>query len=188
VSSRALYDLGDAAFFLAFPEQKGKSFLDQPIGQVWQAFVSDKLSAILANTAFGKVVFDPDTTTKTVSGTLQPGGGKVFIADLAQNQLLELQLQANPRVLLSVYSPSGKVVLLEDSNKRSLSSELPESGFYEFVVASTASSPADYRLTITVENPTPPEPTPTQTPTETPTQTPTETPIETPTPTPVTTP
>ncbi|BAT51230.1 serine/threonine kinase [Nostoc sp. NIES-3756] len=189
VGSRSLYDLGDAAFFQAFPEQKGKNFIDQPIGQVWQAFVSDKLSAILANSAFQKIVFDPGATTKTVSGTLQPAGGKVFIADLAQNQSLELRLQANPKVLLSVYSPSGKIVFLEDSDKRTLSAQLPESGFYEFVVVSTASSSADYRLTLTVENPTPPpEPTPTETPTQTPTPTPSETPTETPTPTPSTTP
>ncbi|BAY41057.1 serine/threonine kinase [Nostoc sp. NIES-2111] len=189
VGSRSLYDLGDAAFFQAFPEQKGKNFIDQPIGQVWQAFVSDKLSAILANSAFQKIVFDPGATTKTVSGTLQPAGGKVFIADLAQDQSLELRLQANPKVLLSVYSPSGKIVFLEDSDKRTLSAQLPESGFYEFVVVSTASSSADYRLTLTVENPTPPpEPTPTETPTQTPTPTPSETPTETPTPTPSTTP
>ncbi|BCL36520.1 serine/threonine-protein kinase [Nostoc sp. MS1] len=185
VGSRSLYDLGDAAFFQAFPEQKGKNFIDQPIGQVWYAFVSDKLSAILAGTAFQKIVFDPDAITKTVSGTLQSAGGKVFIADLAKDQSLKLQLQANPKVLLSVYSPSGKIVFLEDSDKRTLSAQLPESGFYEFVVVSTASSSADYRLTLTVENPTPP---PEPTPTETPTPTPTETPTETPTPTPSTTP
>ncbi|MBD2346702.1 serine/threonine-protein kinase [Anabaena subtropica] len=203
VGSRSLYDLGDAAFFRAFPEQKGKNFIDQPIGQVWQAFVSDKLSAILAGSAFQRIVFDQGATSKTVSGTFQPAGGKVFIADLAKDQSLELQLQANPNLLLSVYSPSGKIVLLEDSQKRSLSTKLPESGFYEFVVVSTATTPADYRLTITVENPTPPpeptptptetftpSPTPTETPTEipTPSPTPTETPTETPTPTPITTP
>lgn len=167
VGSRSLYDLGDAAFFKAFPEQKGKNFIEQPIGQVWQAFVSDKLSAIVAGSAFQKIVFDPGAINKTVSGTLQPAGGKVFIADLAQDQSLELQLKANPKVLLSVYSPSGKTIFLEDSEKRSLSTELPESGFYEFVVVSTASTSADYRLTLTAENPTPP-PEPTPTPSETP--------------------
>ncbi len=188
VGSRSLYDLGDAAFFNQFPQQRGKNFLDQPIGQVWYGFVSDKLSAILAGSAFQKLVFDPGATSKTVSGTLQAGGGKVFIADLAKEQSMELKLQANSQVLLSVYSPSGKITFLEDSKQRTLSTKLPENGFYEFVIVSTASEPVDYRLTITAQTPTPeptptPTPTPTETPTPEPTPTPTPTPTETPTPT-----
>lgn len=181
VGSRSLYDLGDAAFFSVFPEQRGKNFQDQPIGQVWYGFVNDKLSAILAGSAFQKLVFDPGATGKTVNGILQPGDGKVFIAGLAKDQSLELKLQANSQVLLSVYSPSGKIQLLEDSTQRSLSTKLPEKGFYEFVVVCTASKPEDYRLTITAENPTP---APTPTPTPPPTENPTPTPISTPTPTP----
>ncbi|WP_152588169.1 serine/threonine-protein kinase [Nostoc sphaeroides] len=199
VGSRSLYDLGDTAFLSVFPQQRGKDFRDQPIGQVWYGFVSDRLSAILAGSAFQKLVFDPGAISKTVNGTLEPGGGKVFIAGLAKEQSLELKLQANSQVLLSVYSPSGKIKFLEDSKERSLSTKLPENGFYEFVVVSTASKPVDYQLSITAENPTPPPsptPTPTETPaptetptpTSTPTETPTETPIPTPTPTPQTTP
>ncbi|MBW4686101.1 MAG: protein kinase [Komarekiella atlantica HA4396-MV6] len=187
VGSRSLYDLGDAAFFSKFPEQRGKNFQNQPIGQVWYGFVSDKLSAILAGSAFQKIVFDQGATSKTVSGTLKSGDGKVFIAELAKEQSMELKLQANSQVLLSVYSPSGKIAFLEDSKQRTLSTKLPESGFYEFVVVSTASKPVDYQLSITAESP-PPAPSPTPTPTETatpePTPTPTPTPAETPTPTP----
>jgi serine/threonine-protein kinase len=189
VGSRSLYDLGDAAFYSVFPEQRGKNFQEQPIGQVWYGFVSDKLSAILNRSAFQKLVFDPGATGKTVNGILQPGDGKVFIAGLAKDQSLELKLQANSQVLLSVYSPSGKIQFLEDSTQRSLSKKLPEKGFYEFVVVSTASKPEDYRLTITAENPTPvPTETPTPTPTPTETATPIPTPTETPTPEPTPTP
>ncbi|MBD2676334.1 MULTISPECIES: serine/threonine-protein kinase [Nostoc] len=186
VGSRSLYDLGDAAFLSVFPEQRGKNFTGQPIGQVWYGFVSDRLSAILAGSAFQKLTFDPGTISKTVSGTLEPGGGKVFIAELAKEQSLELKLQANSQVLLSVYSPTGKIKFLEDSTRRTLSTQLPENGFYEFVVVSTASKPIDYQLTITAQTPTAPvspTPTPTETPTPTPTPTPTATPTPTPTPT-----
>ncbi|MEH1940586.1 MAG: serine/threonine-protein kinase [Nostoc sp.] len=183
VGSRSLYDLGDAAFLSVFPEQRGKDFREQPIGQVWYGFVSDRLSAILGGSAFQKLVFDPGATSKTVSGTLQPGGGKVFIAGLAKEQTLDLKLQANSQVLLSVYSPSGKIKFLEDSKERSLSTKLPENGFYEFVVVSTGSKSVDYKLSITAENPTPP-PLPTPTPTETPAPIETPAPTETPTPTP----
>ncbi|HIK06039.1 MAG TPA: protein kinase [Trichormus sp. M33_DOE_039] len=182
VSSRALYDLGDAAFFSVFPERKGQDFINQPIGQVWYAIVSDRLSGLVAGSALEKIVFDPGAISKTLSGTLKPSVGKVFIADLAQNQTLDFQLEANPKVLLSIYSPSGKVTFLEDSSQRTLTTELPESGFYEFVLVSTASTSLDYELSLTVENPNPPEPTPTPTEATTPTPTPTDTPTETPIP------
>jgi len=191
VGSRALYDLGDAAFYHIFPQQRGKEFLDQPIGQVWHGFVSDKVSAILAGSALQKIVFEPEATSKTVGGTLKPGDGKVLIAELAEGQTLELNLKANSKVLLSVYSPSGKVKFLEDSAKRTFSTQLPENGFYEFAIASTASTAVDYQLSIAATNPAPietPTPTPTETSTPTPTPTPTETTTPTPTPTPTETP
>ncbi len=196
VGSRSLSDLGDAAFLSVFPDQRGKDFRSGPIGQVWYGFVSDRLSAILDGSAFEKLAFDRGAMpslrdamrtggvaiAKIVSGTLQSGGGKVFIAELAKEQSLELKLQANSQVLLSVYSPSGKIKLLQDSTQRTLSTKLPEKGFYEFVVVSTASKPLDYQLSMTVENPAPPPlPTPTPTPTQTPTLTPTPTAIPTPT-------
>ncbi|ARV57360.1 serine/threonine protein kinase [Nostocales cyanobacterium HT-58-2] len=191
VGSRALYDLGDAAFFRQFPEQRGKNFINQPIGQVWQGFVNDKLNAILAGSAFKKLNFDKGAIGSRISGTLKPGEGKVFIAGLNKEQLMKVKLDANSKILLSVYSPSGKLRFLEDSTQRSLSTELLESGFYEYVVVSTGSSTSKYTLSITAENPAPPPspiPTPTETVTPTPTLTPTPTstssPIPTSTPTP----
>ena len=174
VGSRSLYDLGDAAFFSEFPEQKSKSFIKQPIGQVWYAFVNDQLNAILDKSILETIVFPEGTTGKTVSGTLQPGKGKVFIVGLAKDQNMEVKLEANSKVLLSIYSPSGKNPLLQDSQTRTISATLPEKGFYEFVVVSTASESVDYQLTLTAENP--PEPEPTEEPTEEPTLTETPTP------------
>ncbi|KAB8320604.1 protein kinase [Tolypothrix campylonemoides VB511288] len=184
VGSRSLYDLGDAAFFQQFPEQRGKNFIDQPIGQVWHGFISDKLNAILAGSAFKKIVFDQGAMSTRVSGTLKPGEGKVFIAELDQEQLMKVKLNGNSKILLSVYSPSGKVRFLEDSTQRSLSVKLPETGFYEYVVVSTGSKTSNYTLSVTAENPAPPpSPTPTPTETITPTSTPTPTPVPTSTPT-----
>ncbi len=189
VGSRSLFDLGDAAFFRYFPQQRGKNFIDQPIGQVWHGFVTDQLNAILAGSAFRKISFQTGATSTRRKGTLKPGEGQVFIADLRKEQLMEVKLSASLKILLSVYSPSGNLKISEDSQKRNLSLKLPESGFYEFVVVSTASRDAlDYTLTITAiaEDPTPPPtPTPIPTPTETPTSTPTST--ETPTSTPTST-
>ena len=189
VGSRSLYDLANVAFYQQFPEQQGKNFTNTPIGQVWQGFVSDKVQAIVSGKAFQKLVFDKGAKSKTVSGTLKAADGKVFIAELAKNQLMDIKLQANSQVLLSIYSPSGKIKFLEDSTKRTLSTKLPEDGYYEFVVVSTASKLLDYQLSITAENPAPvPSPTPTPTKTSTPILTPTATPTPMPTPMPMPTP
>jgi len=163
VGTRSLYDLGDAAFFQQFPQERGKNFINQPIGQVWHGFTYDKLNAILTGRSVQKIVFDQGAISKTVSGTLNSADGKVFIAELAKNQLMDLKLQANPKVLLSVYSPSGKIRFLEDSTQRNLSVKLPEEGFYEFVVVSTASEPVDYHFSLSAENPTSPPSTPSPT-------------------------
>jgi len=172
VSSNALYDLADAALLRIFPEQKGKNFISKPLGQVWQGFANDRLNDIMENKAWEKIVLDPGNTSKMARGTLDPGGGKVFIAKLVKDQNMQVQLDANTEVLLSVYSPSGKTKFLQDSKSRQLSQILPESGFYEFVVVSTASNPEDYEFSLTIENPPAPEPIETPTPEITPETTP----------------
>lgn len=155
VSSRALYDLTDAAFFQLFPQYQGKNFLNQPFGQIWHAIASDKLQTIVSGATFEKISFAPGTTGTQVSGSLPAGTGKVYIAQLAQDQLLQVGLQAEPQVLLSIYSPSGKI-LLEDARDRAWSGTLPEAGYYEFVVVSTASAPVNYQLSLKVEQAPPP--------------------------------
>jgi len=157
LSSQALYDLADAAFFERFPQQQGKNFMNQPIAQVWYALAAEKLNALIAGNAFERIGFDSGATDKRVSGNLKPGEGKAYIAELAKEQVMKLDLQANPQVLISVYSPTGKNALMEDSSDRTWSGTLPEAGFYEFVVVSKASKPMDYQLNITTENHTPPD-------------------------------
>lgn len=155
LSSRALDDLTDATFWEMFPQQQGKNFLAKPIGQVWYALADDKLKAISSGTAYEKIQFDSGANGKQVSGSFKPGEGKAYVAELAKDQQLKLELQADSKVLLSIYSPTGKIIL-EDSGDRSWLGTLPEGGFYEFVVISTASEQTDYQLNITVDNPTSP--------------------------------
>lgn len=185
LSSRALYDIADAEFFLRFPEQQGKNFITKPIGQVWQAVVFDKVNAIKYGNALQRIVFPKGEIGESKSGTLKPGEGKAYIAGLAAGQIMNVKLQADSKVLFSVYPPtSEQPALLEDTTKRTWSGTLPQGGFYEFVVVSKAEKPVDYQINLTAENPPPPpEPTPIETPTPTPTPTPTETPIAEPTPT-----
>jgi serine/threonine-protein kinase len=160
LSSRSLYDLADAKFFLAFPQEQGKEFLNKPIGQVWQAIVADTLNAVKTGEAFERIAFDPGQTSKKITGSLKAGAGKAFIASLSAGQVMNVTLTTDQRALFSIYSPSGKTTLLEDSGDRTWSGSLPESGFYEFVVVSNASRPIDYQLDLTVETLPTPEPSP----------------------------
>jgi serine/threonine-protein kinase len=161
VSSRSLYDLVDAKFFQAFPQQKeNQAFRNKPIFQIWQAMVGDTLTALKTKEALERIEFDPEAVSKTISGTLKPGAGKVFLANLSAGQAMEANLQTGKSVLFSIYSPSGKTTLLEDSRDRTWSGKLPESGLYEFVIVSESSGSMNYQLELTVENVAPTEPTP----------------------------
>jgi serine/threonine-protein kinase len=157
LSSRALYDLADAKFFHNFPKQRGEDFLESPVGQVWQAYVADSVSALRTGAAYERIVFDPGAVSKQIRGTLRPGEGKAFVAELSQGQTIEIRLDTAQNALFSVYSPTGEVAILEDSRDRRWAGRLPESGFYEFTVVSEASEPIDYQLNLTVEKPPSPE-------------------------------
>jgi serine/threonine protein kinase, bacterial len=149
LGSAALYDLADIKFFRLFPEQREQDFLNQPIGQVWQGFVTDELKALQSGTALERIEFVTGTNGRQVSGTLKPGEGKAFTANLKKDQLLQLNLQAPDRsTLLSIYPPKAPPVLLEDSPDMRWSGKLSQSGYYEFVVVSTASKSIEYQLEI----------------------------------------
>ncbi|MBZ8181984.1 serine/threonine protein kinase [Oscillatoria salina] len=150
VSSRTLYDLADADFFEHFPEQEDKQFFDEPIGQVWSAIVFDQLKALQTTELLGELFFDGKTEENIARGTLEPGGGKVYIAQLEADRFLEISLESSDRALLSLYSPTGNVTLVEDSTENTWSGTLPETGYYEFVIVSRANKPLDFKLEISV--------------------------------------
>lgn len=150
LSNRVLYDLADAAFLQMFPQQRGHNFMNKPINQVWYAIAEEKLQAILKGDAYEKIEFDSGTSERQVSGRLKSGEGKTFVAELTEEQVMQLELEADPQVLISVYSPTGKIKLMEDSRDRTWDGDLPESGFYEFVIVSTASGKSNYQLKLII--------------------------------------
>ncbi|MCP2728850.1 protein kinase domain-containing protein [Limnofasciculus baicalensis] len=152
LSSKSLYDLADAKFFQLFKEQQGQDFRNQPIVQVWFAVVSDTVKALKSGEGIEKIAFESGGIGKQISGILKPGEGKAFIAELSKNQVMDVKLTAKATILFSIYSPSGKTKILEDSRDRSFSGTLPESGFYEFVVVSNAREAIDYQFDLTVKN------------------------------------
>ncbi|MBD1860934.1 MULTISPECIES: serine/threonine-protein kinase [Trichocoleus] len=161
LSTRALYTLADAKFFQLFPDQQGQDFVNQPIGQVWHAIAADELKAVQAGTSLEKVQFAQGSFSQEVSGALAPGEGKAFIAQLSQNQLIRLSLQADQKTLLSIYPPtSSQPPLLENSPETTWSGKLAQDGYYEFVVVSAATAPVTFQLNLAADNviSTPPSP------------------------------
>ncbi|MBD2090145.1 protein kinase [Microcoleus sp. FACHB-1515] len=158
VGSGTLNDLTDAKFFHLFPDQRGKTeqdgFLTSPIGQVWQAIAADQVQALQSGDTLEKVEFAPGTTSDRLTATLAPGEGRVYTATLQTGQLLGIKLQA-PNTRLSVYPPrptAEQPFLLSDSEEKTWSATLPQSGIYEIVVISTASQPIDVELSIAAES------------------------------------
>ena len=156
LSSRALNDLADAKFFHYFPEERrDRDILNLAIGQIWQAISSDSLEALQAGASIESIEFENRASSKTLKGNLKPGEGKAYIARLAQNQTLRVNLQA-PRksTLLSIYTPGrtkGARALLEDAEGLSWSGLLDDAGYYEFVVVSKSSEPISYELNLAAE-------------------------------------
>jgi serine/threonine-protein kinase len=150
LSGRALNDLTDVQFFYLFPDQpRNQNLLNKPIGQVWQAIASEQLSAVKAGTALETIKFPEGRFSQQVSGTLKPGEGKAYIAQLTKDQVIQITLQASRAMRLSIYPPTSKAAaLLEDSSKTSWSGKLMDSGFYEVVIVSDASGAIDYDLSL----------------------------------------
>ncbi len=156
LSSRTLNDLADAKFFHYFPEQsRDQDIINLPIGQIWQAISTDTLEALQAGATIESIEFDNRASSKTLKGNLKPGEGKAYIAKLAKNQTLRVNLQAPPKsTLLSIYTPGltkGARALLNDAEGLSWSGLLDDTGYYEFVVVSKSLEPISYELNLTAE-------------------------------------
>jgi len=148
LSSQSLYDLADAKFFDLFPEQSRNVDLGFPMRQVWQAITNDVVNNLEAGTAWKRVEFASKKTQKTLKDRLKPGEGKIYIAHLNKNQVLQVRLKSpQGSTLLSIYTQKAQS-LLEDSPKNRWSGRLPDSGDYQVVVVSESSRPFDYELTL----------------------------------------
>lgn len=156
VGSRSLDDLTDAQFFHWFPEQRDQSFMQQPIGQVWQAIAADQVTALVDGETLEEIRFAEGAFSDQVDYTLEPGAGRVYIANLAAEQILRLNLQVPPdRSRLSLYLPrptADQPFLLADADQTTWVGTLPQSGYYEIVVVNTGTQPIRYQLTLAVDN------------------------------------
>jgi serine/threonine-protein kinase len=156
VGSRSLFDLTDAKFFHLFPQMRGQEFIEQPIGQVWQAIAFDQVRAMQSGKTLTQLQFDPDSFSKQDDGTLSPGEGRIYTAQLTEGQILRVSLQAPPQgTLFSIYPPrpgQGTSTFPEDAAEATWAGQLTQSGYYEFVVVANSADPVNYQLNLAVDN------------------------------------
>lgn len=150
LSSRALSNLANIRFLKDFPELENQNFMDQPLGQVWYAIAFDTVKSLEAKQNYELLTKDATQTTQQVMGKLESGEGKAYSISLPASKPMEIKLQASPDALLTIYSPTGKEVLLDNSRTHQWSGILPESGYYEILVTSKAKEAFDYQLTLSV--------------------------------------
>ena len=162
LSSNSLFDLVDAEFFYLFPEQKEKQqeqgqqqerdFLSQPIGQIWYAIAFEQLKSLQEGETYAEIEFSPEQTKTKFSGTLSPGKGKAYVAFMERRQIMNFRLTTSQKTLLSIYSPTGRFKILEDSQQTQWSGRLPENGYYEFVIISPSPEMLNYELGIELKD------------------------------------
>ncbi|WP_017303219.1 serine/threonine protein kinase [Spirulina subsalsa] len=152
ISPRVLYELTDRAFFHRFPEHKDRQFLNEPIGQVWNAIALEKLRALRSGSALQKVSFPSGEDNVQLEGELDPGQGQVFLLRVEANQRLSINAITDRAVGLSLYAPNGQA-LLSGSDERAWSDTVNRTGLYEVVLLSRSAQSLNYRLSIKIENP-----------------------------------
>ncbi|MCU0525271.1 MAG: hypothetical protein MUF72_10655, partial [Elainella sp. Prado103] len=156
VGNRSLEFLTDAQFFHQFPEQRDQEFWQQPIGQVWYAMAADQVQALVAGETLEEIQFAQGTFSDQVEHTLEPGSGRVYIANLSAEQILRLNLQVPPNSSrLSLYLPrptAAQPFLLDQSDQTTWVGTLPQSGYYEIVVINQSEQPIRYQLNLAVDN------------------------------------
>ena len=150
LSSRALSNLANIRFLKDFPELENQNFMDQPLGQVWYAIAFDMVQSLEAKKNYELLTKDATQTTQQVMGKLESGEGKAYSISLPASKPMEIKLQASPDALLTIYSPTGQEILLDNSRTHQWSGILPESGYYEILVTSKAKEAFDYQLTLSV--------------------------------------
>ncbi len=156
VNDRALNDLVDAKFFTLFPNQSGRDFLTQPVGQLYYAIADDTAQAISAGSATETVAFGQGQLSKDVSGQLRAGEGRTYLVQLSAGQLLRLNLSApSNSTQISLYPPEptdDNPAVFADSEQTTWSGALTQTGAYELVVVNQSNQTIDYQLAMSVDN------------------------------------
>jgi serine/threonine protein kinase, bacterial len=159
LSERALIDLTDAKYrsITDYSAQKlglgFDRFLDTPLGQIYLATMFDRVEAIKSKQALGEIVFPVGGTNGTVSGTLQPGEGKAYIASLFGGQDIAVDIKANQTTQLSIYPPRSTLpAILTASQTKQWSGKTTVNGYHEFILVSRSDRSVEYELKLTADD------------------------------------
>ncbi len=163
LSERALVDLTDAKYrsITDLSTQKlGISFdefVSTPLGQVYLATMSDRVSAIQDRRAIGSISIPLGSTSGVVRGTLQPGEGKAFLGSLTGGQDISIRVNTSqPTTKLSIYPPTSKLpAILESALTSNWFGRTTMTGAHEFVLVSHSDLPVQYEITLTAVDPNP---------------------------------
>jgi serine/threonine-protein kinase len=148
LSSRALFDLVDARLFQQFPYLANQSLTDTPAEQIRDAVVFDTLQLLSQGDQYERLAFEEGERSLSRSGTISPGKGKAMVIALTAEHFFKLSLDADSRIQLSIYTPTGTMPMLRNSGDREWSGKLSETGFYEIVITSRATTTLPYQLNI----------------------------------------
>ena len=158
LSERALIDLTNAKYqtITDVTAQKlgisNEQFLKTPLGQVYMATMADRVRAIQSKQATSEIVFPIGETSGKVSGTLQPGEGKAYIASLGSGQKIAVEIDTNERTQLSIYPPTSKLpAMLTASDTKQWSGKTSANGYHEFVIISSSDRPINYELQLSAD-------------------------------------
>jgi serine/threonine protein kinase, bacterial len=132
---------------------KFNRFLNTPVGQVYLATMFDRVQAIQSQQAIGEIVFPIGGKSGTVSGTLQPGEGKAYIASLFSRQDIAIDIKANQPTNLSIYPPTSNLpAILTASQTNNWAGKTRINGYHEFVLVSDSDQPIQYELKLTASD------------------------------------
>ncbi|BFM39280.1 hypothetical protein [Synechocystis sp. LKSZ1] len=148
LSSRSLRDLVQVQWSFYLPQVASENLKVGPLSQAWQAVTADVVTRLESGAAYEKLSFNPGEHQLTTTGQLPPGQGKAFVIALEAQQILTLKLSAPTGGRLSLYSPTGQAVLLENSPQYQWSGSLPETGYYELVLTNLQAENLDYQLAL----------------------------------------
>lgn len=150
LSSKALNDLAEGEFLLLFPRQEIEISSPQPLVQVWLAVIFDLLTSLQEGNGYQEILVPRDNSPSEFTNTPEPTRGQAYVTRLRADEFITINLDADPSILFSIYSPSGRANLLQDSAKRQWAGLLPEDGYYEITLVSRGQTPLKYRLEIAI--------------------------------------
>ncbi len=139
LSSRSLFALADGQYRNWFG---GLDFQGQPSDQIRDALIYSQLLSLKAGENYQKL----NSLPPLLQGTLQSGQGQAYSVRLIQGKQVAFNLEPTDNLQLSIYSPTGKNNLLEESSKGQWSGTLPETGYYEIIISSQSKEPINYQL------------------------------------------